>query len=69
MTNTTNATTLARGLGRRAYRAGRPLHLTVSETLAAHPGLDAADIRRGWYAERDEQRADVYDPSAIGGGL
>jgi hypothetical protein len=53
-----NTTDHAAGLGRLARRKGRPLHLAVSDALAGYPGLSAADVRRGWYAERADQHAD-----------
>ena len=60
---TTDLTSLARGHGARAYRAGRMLHTAVSETLATQPELAAhvADIRAGWAAERSQRVADARE--------
>lgn len=70
-TNTADAARLARGLGRLAYRTHgetRRLHLVVADALAQHPGLEAAAVKQGWYAERAEMQADG-DSASIGGGM
>jgi hypothetical protein len=54
--------------GRLAFADGRPLHLALAE--ARGEGLDAADVTRGWYAERqDRRRRRSGDRETIGGGM
>jgi hypothetical protein len=51
--------TLARGLGRLAFRTHgttRGMHLVVQDAVRAYPELDGfeSEIRVGWYAERED---------------
>lgn len=51
--------TISRGAGALAFRLAptRPMHLAVADAMRATPGADIAQVRAGWYAEREEAGA------------